>query len=99
MAFEKISRIIGRVSNKNAGMMNAAKICYFAQQILADRIPQTDKNLTFWNIISFKNQTITVGVANAVIANEIINNKQDLIEKFNRRIGENKVQNIKTIIQ
>ena len=98
MSFEKISRIIGRVSNKNAGIMNAAKICYFAQKTLEAQIPQTDKNLTFWKVVSFKNKIITIGVINSVVANEIINNKDELIEKLNRRIGEQKVLDIKTKI-
>jgi len=88
---ENIKKIINRQSKlrRYQKPLEAAEVCKIAEGIYEGR----------FEIISFKNGLLTVAVNSSAAAASLQSEQATIIDKINRKIGEEKVKRIRFKIQ
>jgi predicted nucleic acid-binding Zn ribbon protein len=91
MALDKINKIIGRGGkyNKLRKPLEAAEVCGVSRGLSQGR----------FEVISFKNGLLTVGVANSSEAANLQMESQKIIELINKKCGKKAILNIRFKIQ
>ena len=90
--FEKISQILPRAfGGSSQKVMVAANVCYESQKIIEKKLPKIGNIDSLWKVLYFKNQTLTIGVTNSVVACEINTAKDELIKEISQKIKNAKI--------
>lgn len=82
--FEPVNKIIKTNPPAKSKIMQSAQICYFAENIIKDLVPEAVDKI---KIISFANNILKIASSDSIILHEIKMNEEGITKKIQQKIN------------